>query len=1513
MPQINRIRVNNVKYNFGNQMYDDFVMRMSGKNTIYDLANGGGKSLLMLLVLQNLIPNCTLDDKQPIEKLFRGNTGNTAIHSMIEWKLDSCYVKDGFKYMTTGFCARKGRGTNDDEARDDAADIQASDAQSNVNASVEYFNYCIFYRQFGDNDLKNLPLSDGNERITYNGLKTYLRDLEKNDFGVKVKIFDRKGDYQNYISQFGLFESQWEIVRGINKTEGHVRTYFESNYRTSRKVVEDLLIEEIIQKSYNNKLGVENDEGEMAQTLIDIKDKLLELSKKHGEMSNFDSQVEAISEFAVKASDFKSIYQRKDELKKHLLAIYQQCYTASSKLDTYSNVLNDRSEAYIQKINYEQQQILIAKVMEEERSLKMIKAQVGETQAKKQQFVESNKKLYEELKLKEAANDYSDYEEYSKKSQEIKAYIDNRLKSKDDILNELRELAEQKYQFDKVEQDVINIKLSDLEEKLNILKSEEQELSNQERENDRKVYSIGDAIDKLKSDIENKESQLAQMQSSGLVLVADDAGEKLAETKAKLDDVKNNIESIKESCSKSDSQVIEYNKIVNRLEALISVIDGDIEGLSQTEEKQNAIKEKIDSMSKIYDEYNPAKLLDIIANGYKSSLLDVNQLGSELEALTAYVERLKRGEYQCDGKQYNQIDDYLRNHYGQDVMTGNEFMATLNVNQRRDVAKRMPGIEYGFVIKGDFDRIKADTRLSNIQGSSYIVPVISENIVYDTKLEINSDMVVLATKNQDFLHDDARLEAELRSSTEELENLSSRYNKLKDRNNLLWEDYTYVLSYCNMIEGDGTDSSLIQLEKQKSQKSAAQTEYAKAKDRLAQAEKNSEKLKADLWKEQEIKDELLADCTQLEKIIELKSDIDNAYVTLKQSQESKKLAANELESARVKLDELKININSLRLEIENFNSKKDVINNEWQQVYSRYYEGKVTDGMSTNSSINKTMDNDEVSRTYVESRFMGLKDIIEKEVSDVSDKETLLDNYKRSMDKAVKALEYKGYTLETIEALYSSHEIYACKPEVLIAIKDKIKSFEHKLDEIENEFEAQSALMNRIEGSVEHGIRQIEERYGDYKAFACDNETEYVREHSGLVEQLKKESKDIAAHMKKCDRSAQEVVIMLKDLERIITNAGIDNIISTGEAGNNSQLDSNDIDRFDLDEIMGQLKNLRYEEVLKEFDKLVKQENKRKDEFLKFRATLADKLTALNGGQLATEILRSVVAPDNVEETNNLIKSLNETNDLIILERDRIAKNIENMEKIKDSFENRCIQTCSNIKSELDRLPKLSTITMDEQVISIIGLHIPYVKEEFFKERMSSYINETVTGAESFKNPEERLRFIRNRLAWKRLFGVIVTDMNAVKINLYKRERIIDQSRYLPYEEAVGSTGQSQGIYIQFLIAIINYISSINADIVETSGIGKTIFIDNPFGAAKDIYIWEPIFKLLKTNHVQLIVPARGATPAITGRFDVNYILGQKMVDGRQQTVVVDYHSQIKNEEMEYTRLDFEQAKLDLF
>ena len=304
MPQINRIRVNNIKYNFGTQFYDDFLMRFSCKNTIYDLANGGGKSVLMLLLLQTMLPNCTLDEKQPIEKLFAMPGGSTTIHSLVEWKLDSCDVKNGYRYMTCGFCARKAKGSDD--------------ADEDSRTGIEYFNYCIFYREFGDNDIKNLPLSDGKERITYNGLKAYLRGLEKKDMGVRVEIFEKKGEYLSFINDYGIYESHWELIRGINKTEGHVRTYFESNYRTTRKVVEDLLIEEIIEKSYNNRIRGGNGDDEMSKTLLEIKDKLLELAKRREEMENYDNELKLISDFSAKVSDFGDVFERREEGKNKL-------------------------------------------------------------------------------------------------------------------------------------------------------------------------------------------------------------------------------------------------------------------------------------------------------------------------------------------------------------------------------------------------------------------------------------------------------------------------------------------------------------------------------------------------------------------------------------------------------------------------------------------------------------------------------------------------------------------------------------------------------------------------------------------------------------------------------------------------------------------------------------------------------------------------------------------------------------------------------------------------------------------------------------------------------------------------------------------------------------------------------------------------------------------------------------------------------------------------------------------
>ena len=405
MPQINRIRVNNVRYNFGTQFYDDFIMRFSGKNTIYDLANGGGKSVLMLLLLQNMIPNCTLDDKQPIEKLFRTGSGSNTIHSLVEWNLSDVHIKNNYKYMLTGFCARKGR----EEEKDQNT------------AAVEYFNYVIFYREYNDNDIKNLPLSvtgaDGKkERITYLGLKNYLRDLEKKDFSLEVKIFDRKGDYQRFISEYGIYESEWEIIRGINKTEGHVRTYFESNYKTTRKVVENLLIEEIIEKAFHNRVPgeISGQENQMAETLLEIRNQLLELSARKNDIHNYDRQMELLQEFVTKVSGMKEVYFDREALEKELASGY--CSVKGRlKAGEEEKV---RLEKQIQELENhkaeEKRAVETVRVQESEEKVKQEQEKLEQLGADEEKQEKQISDMQKDLTLAESVNDYLDYLYYRK-------------------------------------------------------------------------------------------------------------------------------------------------------------------------------------------------------------------------------------------------------------------------------------------------------------------------------------------------------------------------------------------------------------------------------------------------------------------------------------------------------------------------------------------------------------------------------------------------------------------------------------------------------------------------------------------------------------------------------------------------------------------------------------------------------------------------------------------------------------------------------------------------------------------------------------------------------------------------------------------------------------------------------------------------------------------------------------------------------------------------------------------
>ena len=1307
MPQINRIRVNNVKYNFGTQVYDDFVMRFNCQNTIYDLANGGGKSLLMLLLMQNMLPNCTLDDKQPIEKLFRQGSGNTCIHSLVEWKLDPCYQKDGFRFMTTGFCARKGRGT-DDENQDGQEQTAAP------TASVEYFNYCIFYREFGDNDIKNLPLVSNGERITYNGLKAYLRDLEKGGYKYVVKIFDRKGDYQSFISNYGIYESAWEIVRGINKTEGHVRTYFESNYKTSRKVVEDLLIEEIIQKSFNNKLSVDNDEGMMAQTLMDIKDKLVELSKKHSQLGAYDSQIAAIDSFKEYLSTYEAFYNRKEEIEKQLYDLLLVAMRESDKKDKELKSQDDLITKMYDELAHEKEAIAVAEVMSEKNSMAGVESLVNETRKALELKNAAIEEARGKLSLMESAGDYKDYAEYEKSYKGLQIAIDNRLREDTDITAELKILAAGYRKFYETETRRLKEKLDIAANRVKALEVRLSESKDNLRNADKEAAGLGSLSDNLENEIQELQAQLGASLSEAGTVVCENASEEYDKSFRDKELLKNKETRMSEKFNDVQQQLMSLNETISANKALIDIFTEQSEKLEKADEAGNADNERMGKIREIYSADNDEAMLSVILETYQKMRSEYTEECKAAQELDSFIDNARKGTYICKSPERDRLKEYLESQYGSDVVEGHEWFAALNAGQKRDVLKRTPFIEYAFIIKNDFERIKADEMLKDFGKGAAAYPVISEQVLIDTKLEINKDLIVFALKDMSFLRDEAKLETQIKLAQEELESHKAQAGKLADRMELVWNDYTFALVY-NAVSGkvDASEAEAIRLKIADSE--AAIIEAEKKRSVLNEVK---EQLSRNLAQTRDDIEEKETACSLLSRIMEMNTSIDKKYERLKGLKADVDSARNRIYECEEAAASANSEYDTARDFEDSTRKAYDEIIKSWEEQYAPYYDENV--------SIEIDDDTYRLDKDEIESRFTGLKTALSQKNSDFADKQALMNHLSASMNKCRDAIEYRGYTFDDIKAKYEAGEIMAAGSQQLRNAKDALNNLVKSSDSVREELESQEALLNRLEGSIAHGINQIENNYGSFNEFPCDDPDEFITQHKVLIKKLEDNTKVQEKTRRQMSDSLKDILVCRKDLERIVSDAGM-----------------HVPEEFRPEDAQGITANLtEYEAVHKEYASITRLEYKKVDEFNKNKSKLIDLLNGFNAVELADEVRISLNVPENVAKTRSMIESLNETNTFIQLEKDRIAKGIEDMQMIKDNFENRCIQTCSNIKTELDRLPQLSNINLDGEQIAIISLQIPYIKEELYKEKMSEYIDETVFMAESFKEPAERLKYL---------------------------------------------------------------------------------------------------------------------------------------------------------------------------
>lgn len=1539
MPNINRIRVNNVKYNFGTQGYDDFSMRMYGKNTLYDLANGGGKSVLMLLLLQNLIPNCTLDEKQPIEKLFRNGGGNTTIHSLVEWKLDDKDIKEGFRYMTTGFCARKAKESEGGEdgqislagaggsssgisggvagknGADGMTESGASKGLGKDSASIEYFNYCIFYRDYNENDIVNLPLQNSKERISYAGLKNYLKDLSRKNYNLKVFIFERKGEYQRFISQYGLFESQWEIIRGINKTEGHVRTYFETHYKTTRKVVEDLLIEEIIEKAFLVKTEQNDVNEDMAKTLLDIKDKLVELSKKKSEIANYDKETELMHLLEGRVSSFLSLYEEKDKVAGTLADIYVTGAEWSRQGEEEIARMEEKKVAYDQRLHSERKRIESLKIVKDQYDLETVNADL---KVLENHVARADRELEEakaELDLKESINDYLRYLSDKAQMEENQAMIDASTEANSDQLGKLHQYAYTKKQMDDGKLADIRKRLE--ERKLELAKNKErlESLSHVYEEGNISLAVAKSHREHFAEEYRKRMEEIGAVRKEISILVLSDLKDLMKTLRVEEAELQEKQEKAQNAylADLEEIKSIERNLFVEQEELKATGLA--LEEASKKHEEYMVNKDRLKKMVQVYGVKDMSDLYETIKLRAFKQKVAVAGIEKRIAEVERHLEQVKEGRILEESEAVTKIKDYLESRHGDFALSGVDYLSALPKVNREELLTRFPLLPYGVVTK-QFDLVKEDERIGTIDLKNQAVPIYDQTMLETPYVPTSEDGVLLVAKDKSvFLEEDAlamestRLEKKLVEIREELE-------RARELETIYDEDLDYTAKL--------TDAAFINAENEMQAGKEALLEHERKVERL---KKDMERIRAHSEKQKEDAEQLKETLTtnQKEQIklagIEAKSDL--AEETKRQLDyydgEVRRLTEDTAKAESDK-DAVAIKVSELEGQILHMEQQIAEVLSDWESLYKDYYvEGKFT-------AVN-------IPEEQLKAEFLAAKAVVEQATIVLEDKKKLIATLLESMQRGMRIIERRKVSVDTLEQLKTAGELHPVDEELINRLSMHLSQVSVHTDQLRSDFKKKEHEATRLEGRIEQAVQALKERFGD-------NAIESLKEMLGgrlpgitidvdagsVVEGIELKASDDAAgdkrvtkeealqaiaegdrilrnlqeEMKKFQKEYQQyvknnnvIIDLYKDVKRIVESEGLD--ISGANVLMREQSEIREI----------------FEESLMSYDKSNKALARAKQELLNYKTQTANTFFSMGAFELSTSIKDDVEIPDTYEDARALLSNIREMISYIALEKERVEQGIEDMEAIKNNFENQCIERCKDVRTELDKLPKLSRIQLDGEMIQMVNLTIPYVKDEFIKQRMSDYIDEVVNGADQFTDNNDRIKYMKNRLLLKKLFSVMVTDMNAIKLKLYKRERMKEQSRYLRYEEAVGSTGQSQGIYIQFLVSIINYISGMYAPEAEANELKKVIFIDNPFGAAKDVYIWEPIFALLKTNNVQLIVPARGATPAITNRFDVNYILGQQLIGGRQQTVVVDYRSQVAQDEVEYENLEYSQATFE--
>lgn len=1436
MSKINAIRLINLNYNRNTMHIDDEVFQFDGNDTLLSLRNGGGKSVIVQMLIAPFVHKFYRNTKERPFASFFTTSQPTLI--LVEWMLE-----ENAGYVLTGMMVRKNQAVNETEEQNE----------------LEIINFISEYKESCKWDLHHLEvvITKGNTRElkSFHHCKQLFEKWKKHTEAEFYYYDMNQGlqarQYFTKLKEYQIDYQEWEgIIRKINESESGLSELFREA-KDEKGLIEKWFLDTVEKKVNKETNKIKESESLVLKYVKQYKQNQSKIERKET-ILQFMEHAKGICEYAYK---YRASYHDKLDYENKIANIIWKYEELKEVSEKEKNQMHDKIQNRKEKIaelEYKEISLHVYKKEDQKDGFLLEQRRIDKEKETTSQELKNWKR---QLQLLECANYFEAYQEASLEQQRCENQLEFVQRKRKDLEPERNEIGYNLKCRYETKQSTLKIELKELEDALFKQDETKKYLYEQKKEKEietealvKKLGFLDSAIssydeaeerynrnfgDTLARNIVGEyEPALLEIKKSAYIETRErmkkeikrnqhlrqEMEEKIRFTERKLEDRREDYLLCDQQIQQAKSNLEQYNKEIDIRKKYMQYVDLRDSELFETEKILGLYDKKVNELE------DHKKM---IQRNLDNVEMEYNQLkyGTFLDLPKEWIAAMEKLEIP--------------------IVYGIEWLkkraATSDENEK--MIKNNPFIPYSIILsKKELEKLeKADVKLYTTSP----IPIVRRDELEAVTNDQEQSLYVTKKVSFYLWFDKTILYPE--KLTQLLERKKSEIQKWKEQIQLRNEEQTMYIQQREEIRHQKIEKNAFEQEEERLQKCEKTRTLLDGQIDEIKNDKTEQKSTLSMIGNQIT--ELQHKEYEIERKLEEFEVLCNKYKIYQNNLDLVNKTWKTIDDNKNTLEEQERQLEVLRNQTQSMIEEREVKKQQYHLVsekvicYQSYQEGKI---------ITRDLEDLEARYEAIISNISGDQRLLEQNLKDAKKRYQKCE--KQLIDKADKyGLQQKDYEKVAYDTF--KEEQYE---------KEEALSYEH-LKKLEQHWYKVENEIVRLESEITAWMNRMEER--------C-HKTELLN-RSDIIEidfqaEKKQQEERISIEEKKLNEAEKRIAYYSNSLHLFS--------------------DYSDFERKEEMVLEEDLSTLTEEEITKHnarvrrdykaaINSMLQEQNK-----LRELLDVTARMEEFREDYYRKPIEKLILLLENADDIILQLETTLESYQNIL---QKLEVDIAFIEKEKDKVKELLLDYVLEIHIGLSKIDKDSTISVRGRSIKMLKLMLPIWEENLgsYQLHMKDFLEDLTKNALiAFDKNENVEELIGKRVTTRNLYDVIV-GVNNIGIKLYKIEA---QREYPITWSEVSRNSGAEGFLSAFVIlsSLLSYMRKDDTDLFMDKKESKVLIMDNPFGRTSSEHILKPLMELAKKSNTQLICLSGLGGEAIYNSFDNIYVMNLVSSNFRKE---VDY------------------------